>query len=523
MPPFLRHVLVGLICSCLAVNAAVAAGEPRFVIERFDIQGSTLFDAAEPKAALAPFTGSDRQFADIESARRAIRALYAERGFTSVNVVVPEQEISQGLVKLQVTEPRLGQVRIIGANHHDNPNVRQSLPALIEGQMPRTVALAESLRLANENPSKQTQAVLRPGTEAGLIDALVRVEDTDPRKVFVSLDNTGNQETGEVRLGIGWQNANLFNRDHVLTLHYMTSLTQPDDVSIFGMGYHLPLPNLHDSLDFHAGYSNVDSGQVNNDYQVSGKGALAGMRYNLNFTKRSPLEHRLVMGLDYRAYSNTVDFLGTPLGTEVTVHPVSLTYFGRWQEKQHRGQIKLGATCNVPGGDKGRDADFNAARSGAEADYCLYRYGASVLASLPKEWQLNVAFEGQYTHTPLVSGEQFGLGGMNSVRGFGERAVSGDRGWRAGVELSTPDLAPRFGLENLRLRVSGFLEGGELRRLQPQPGEESFIDIGSAGFGVMLTRPQRFNMRLDYGHVLNGGGNKDVGDGRLHASLSWMF
>jgi hypothetical protein len=30
-------------------------------------------------------------------------------------------------------------------------------------------------------------------------------------------------------------------------------------------------------------------------------------------------------------------------------------------------------------------------------------------------------------------------------------------------------------------------------------------------------------MRLDYGHVLNGGGNKDVGDGRLHASLSWMF
>ncbi len=44
----------------------------------------------------------------------------------------------------------------------------------------------------------------------------------------LSLDNTGTSQTGDTRIGAGFQYANLFNRDHVLNVQYITSPTQED-------------------------------------------------------------------------------------------------------------------------------------------------------------------------------------------------------------------------------------------------------------------------------------------------------
>ncbi len=516
---FLTLLMVGF---SYGVSAA-SADETVFAIRGYVISGSSLVDAAEIQAAMSPYVGDNRKFSDIEAARQAIRQLYVSRGFSTVTVNVPEQEISDGQIKLNIVEPRLSQVKIIGAKHHDEHNIRQSLPALVNGEMPNSVKIAESLRLANENSAKQTQVLLKAGKQPEDIEALVRVEDVAPTKTFVSLDNTGNSATGEARLGIGWQQANLFNRDHVFTAHFQTSPFQADDVTVLGLGYHVPLYLRADSLDFHAGYSNVDSGTISNNFQVSGKGALFGARYNLNLTKHSDFEHRIALGLDYRAYQNTVDFLGTPLGTDVTVHPVSATYIGRWEGRSTQMSFQAGLHQNFAGGKHGHDFDFNAARAGAEADYSLFRIGGSMRHMLKKDWRINVSMEGQIGNDPLVPGEQFGLGGMNSVRGFGERSISGDRGWRASMEITGPDLGKSTGVVDAHLRLSAFMDGGGVQRLNPQAGEISRADIASVGLGLTFSKGAGFNARLNYGHVVDGGGDKDPGDGRLHASLAWVF
>ena len=61
--------------------------------------------------------------------------------------------------------------------------------------------IAESLRVANENPAKQTIALLRGGAEEGTVDAVVRVTDENPVKYSLTLDNSGTAETGLFRLG----------------------------------------------------------------------------------------------------------------------------------------------------------------------------------------------------------------------------------------------------------------------------------------------------------------------------------
>lgn len=497
--------------------------EPVFLVNHYEVSGNTLLQPEALDAALAPFRGEGRRFADVEAARQALQGVYVSRGYSTVSVSLPEQEISGGRVLLVVQESRLGEVKLLGALHHDTANLRASLPGLVEGQVPNTVRVAESLRLANENPAKQTQMVFRSGKQDGTTDALIRVEDAPPQKVFISLDDTGNAQTGKARLGVGWQHANLLNRDQVFTAHYVTSPTQPDDVALFGLGYHIPLYASADAIDLHAGYSNVDSGTVSDVFKVSGKGTLFGARYTLNLRKRSPVEHRLAFAFDYRAFENNVDHLGTPVGNDVTVHPISLGYLGKWEGRNAQAGFQVNFNQNLPGGSHGRSADFALARTGAKAGYRLLRLGSNLRYRLGSDWQLGASLDGQYTWEPLISGEQFGLGGRASVRGFSDRVVNGDSGWRAGVELSGPDIGARLGLDGAHLRLLGFLEGGEVFLHEPQAGDMPRAGIASVGLGMNFAWGPAFNARLDYGHVIDGDGTKNPGSGRFHLGLSWVF
>lgn len=521
-PIFSRTGLL-LALSMQLAGAAEPPPEPQFGISRYEVTGNTLIPTEKVDALMAAHTGAKRRFSDIEAARRALTSAYAKLGFSAVQIELPEQDITAGVVRLQVRELRLGAVKTLNAKHHDVENVRASLPELREGAPPNTLALARSLRMANENPSKQTYLLLKAGQKADEIDAVLRVDDEKPWKVFVTADNTGTPETGRSRLGIGYQHANLFNRDHVGTVQFITSPEQPGDVSILGAGYRIPLYAAADALEFYAGYSAVDSGNVQGLFNVSGRGALFGARYSHPFAKTGAFEHRLSGGLDYRAYRNDIDASGTQVGNDVTVHPLNLAWNVLWRGQGSQASGYANLVQNFPGGDNGGGSDFHAARYGADADYQLFRFGVSASREFAGDWQGRFALDAQLANEPLVPGEQFGIGGQDSVRGFGEREVSGDRGWRAGLELYSPDLGPATGIENARLRLSAFVEGGRVRRIQPQLGELVAEGIASAGLGMRFGVGKALSARLDYGHVLDGGGDTGKNHGRWHGSVAYAF
>jgi hypothetical protein len=74
------------------------------------------------------------------------------------------------------------------------------------------------------------------------------------------------------------------------------------------------------------------------------------------------------------------------------------------------------------------------------------RGSASLFKGFANGWQARLAGSAQYTNTPLLAGEQFGLAGSTTVRGFQERAVAADSGIVANAELYTPELASSVGL-----------------------------------------------------------------------------
>jgi hypothetical protein len=100
---------------------------------------------------LQPFTGTERTLADVQRARAALEAAYARLGYGATQIALPEQEIKDGVVQLRVIEGRLTGATIEGNRYFDAPNVRRSLPALVDGEPLNTARLARELRLANES------------------------------------------------------------------------------------------------------------------------------------------------------------------------------------------------------------------------------------------------------------------------------------------------------------------------------------------------------------------------------------
>ncbi len=507
--------LQSLLCALFIFTAltAFAAGEkpdavPRFDIKRYQVEGNTLLSAGNLESILLPFTGRDRDFGAVQEALDALEQAYRDRGFSMVMVTLPEQELESGVVRLKVNENRLGKINIEGNRYFDQANIRRSLPALNQGDTPNLNSVSRSLKLANENPAKKINLQLLNSDKENEIDANIAVKDERPWKIGISADNTGDKQTGRSRMGFLLQHANIADHDHLLTLQYITSPEKLDKVSIYSIGYRVPLYSLGSSIDLIGAYSNVNSGTISAaayNMNVSGKGTILGIHYNQNLTRIGNYEHKLILGLDYRAYENNVDFLGSQLGNNVTVHPVSLTYAGTFAMDKVNAGFYLTDLQNLSGNWDGRDtaADMEKARAGAPRGYNIIRYGANLSYAIGADWQARALVNGQYTNDPLVPGEQYGIGGASTVRGFSDREFANDKGYSGNVEIYTPNLSRLFGVTAFQSRLLMFYDRGYVSRVDPMPGDTVSTQVAGIGPGLRITDGKRLSLSADCGFVVD--------------------
>ncbi len=494
----------------------------RFEISRFNVTGNTLLTEQEVSQLLAPFEGKDQDFTAIQKAVEVLEKAYHDKGFNIVRVVVPEQELSQGVVQLKVIETHIGKVSATGNKFFDEGNIRRSLPEIREGETPDIARLSKSLKVANENPAKKTVVQLQTGAEEQTVDAVLQVKDQKPWTAGVSIDNTGDVQTGRNRITAMYQHSNIADLDHVLSAQYITSISKPSKVRVYGLGYHIPLYSIGDSVDFFGSYSTVDSGTINAGtfyFWVSGCGSIFGVRYNHNFAKIDGYDATLYAELDQKAYRNNISLFDIPLGNKVTVHPISLTYAGNWGIARNTLNFYMSGTHNFSGGRHGRDEDFNAARFEANPNFNVIRYGGTYAHAFTNDWQIRVVLNGQYTKDTLVQEEQFGIGGASSVRGFYEREVSDDKGYSTNLELYTPELCSA----NRQCRLLGFFDTGSLSRNDALPGEPTNTYIASIGVGFRVNINPQWILRGDYAHVTHGTGLNPSSSNRAHFRVAVLF
>ena len=497
---------------------------PRFEIRSFEVVGDRILGAAAVQRIVSPFSGSLRDFSDVQRALEALESEYRKRGFGVVQVRLPEQDITRGVVRFNIIQPVIGRVNIEGNQFFTSANIRLALPSVKEGETPNSAAIGRDLQIVSEHPVKQTSVLLRAGATDGEVDVNVRVADSRPWRLIATLDDSGNADTGYMRLGIGFQHANLFDRDHVFTAQYLTSPSRQDQVTVYGLGYRIPYYRLHSTLDLFAGYSDVDSGTVQGLFNVSGKGSIFGGRWSYHLPKRDDIEHRIFAGLDYRAFQNNVTLGGIGFVPDITIQPVSIGYAGLMRTSASEWNFNTVFSRNLPGGVDGDAAAFNRTRAGADSEYTILRFATAYIHAFANDWQARAALSGQYSGDQLVPGEQFGIGGPDSVRGYLLREATNDKGHAVQLEAYSPNLAARFGLpEHWRARLLGYYDWGQVRRNAPLAGEQAGKYLASTGFGLRLGHGKTVSLRLDLSHVLRDHGTRQAGDLRLNGAMVLVY
>jgi hemolysin activation/secretion protein len=104
---------------------------------------------------------------------------------------------------------------------------------------------------------------------------------------------------------------------------------------------------------------------------------------------------------------------------------------------------------------------------------------------LHTNWPLNLRADGQWASEPLINNEQYGIGGVNSVRGYHEGEAFGDTGWHVSLEQQTP--AHLIGMVNgdapLTISGSAFMDYGQVFLLDPQ-GRPDNVQLWGTGVGL---------------------------------------
>jgi hemolysin activation/secretion protein len=515
-----------------SVVSAAAAGagestEPSFAIRRFEVEGATLVPAEAIALAVGAMTGPQRRFADIEAALVAVRGVYERAGITAVRLLVPEQVLDDGVVRLKVEELKVSRVEAAGNRDRSVVNARRAVPSLREGATPVDTVLSEELRLANENPARQMQVTLRSEDDGGLTGVL-RVADIAPVTGLVSLDNTGTPSTGQWRLGAAVQHANLLDRDLVGTAQIQTSPGRRDDVLIASGSLRMPLYAAGVLLDASLLHSSVDSGTLKTgagDYFLSSSGSALTLRATKLLPRLGNWEPRVFFGYDHRRVDSGVrTIVNAPsLVPSVVLRPMSAGVSAAWRREGRAFSGSLTQSLNFPGGGRSAESVFAepGLRAGANPYYRITRLNLNASVTLGRSTLL-LAYAGQWTPDALVAAEQFAIGGDGSVRGFRARLVAGDRGQRISVEVQQPirAMAAALGAE---VGWQYFVDLAQVERHEPQPGERARTMLSGAGAGVRASWPNRLSLRADTGVVVRGDGFAQPGDAFVHVALSYGF
>lgn len=475
-----KHIRMAVLAAILSSSAL--AQDVRFDITRFQVEGNSLLPQAQVNDLVVPFAGRQRVYGDVQKALEALENAYRKAGYGTVQVFVPEQELAGGVVRLVVTEAVVGKVAITGNKHYGEANIRRSLPALQEGRAPNMRELSEAIQLANENPTKQIEVTLGVAQDEGRVDAKINVSDEKPQRWIATLDNTGTENTGRHRLGLAWQHTNLFDADHILTLAVTGAPDMPSgrEVSVYSAAYRFPMYGIGDAVDVVYGKSTVNAPVAQaTGINILGKGEVFAVRWNHYLPRRGEYTSKVVFGYDHKKIDTC---LAGVCGAPVTLDPLSLTYTGQ----------KLGA---------GHVFDYNLSVAGAgRPDFTAYRLNTALMQALPDDWALRLSFNAQYSPRLLPDAEKFGVAGSTGVRGFFERAVTGDNGFVYTVEAYTPDMIKVFEWPG-SIKFVGFIDVGQGYSYLTRATTE----IAAMGVGLRYGLGKQVALRTDIAWVAKAG------------------
>jgi hemolysin activation/secretion protein len=196
---------------------------PKFTVEKYLVAGNSVLP---PNAIGEAFTnasgafGTNVTFTDVRAALGDLQMAYRERGFVTVSVGLPPQKLTNGTVRVKVTEGRLAKIDIKGNDYFSTLNVLRALPSLRTNMLLNSHVFQRELDLANANRNRQIYPVIGPGPEPGTSELTLKVKDRLPLHARVEINNQATPGTPDSRVAFSAQYDNLWQLEHQIGVQY---------------------------------------------------------------------------------------------------------------------------------------------------------------------------------------------------------------------------------------------------------------------------------------------------------------
>lgn len=489
-------------------------GRIQVFVKSIVVTGNTVFSNEEIAAVTTPYENRALTTEDLERLRLALTFMYVNNGYITSGAVIPDQDVKDGVVQLQVIEGALSRINVEGTNWFR----RDYLSDRIErgaGPPLQMEPLQTRLQFLQQDPRiEQINAELRPSDQRGQSILNVKVKEQSPWKMWLEFSNYQTPVVGAERGLMTVAHQNVTGHGDSLTITYGGSRgVHP----IIDVSYTLPLNRYDTTLtasyrrnDFHVVESQFDFLNLKSNSEIIG------------FTLRHPVYRTLTDELTiaitgehlFNKITSALDSIGgTPLlipgASDTGVSSVSALRF--IQEYVHRtptsviaarsrfsvGLDVLNATSNAGPLPDGRFFSWLGQLQG------LRRFDDWWGMQLLGQMSLQIANDRLF---PL---EQIPLGGRFSVRGYRENTLIRDNGFIFSVESRFPLL--RYASSEPLLQFAQFVDVGrawETKGDTPDPQT-----LASVGLGLRWTILPRDRARFELywgvplNHVTHSTGN----------------
>jgi len=458
---------------------------------------------------------------------------YRKSDLPVVDVLVPEQEITSGVLQLVVIEGRLGDVLVEGAGKLEGRALASQIRTE-RGEVIRESDLTEDLNWINKHPTRDVDLIFSPGNNYGETDVILRTDEYRALSAYIAYENSGTAALGESRaiFGASMTGPLFTGLDSILSYQFTTSFDSSEsDITGHSGVFSSYLPWRHQvtllgayvtseaAIPGVGGNIVATSGGVNK--QLSG-------RYAIPLPNIGRMAHEFEFGMDFKSSNSDFAFGGAQVfDTTAEIVQYSLGYniiapdaLGRWTVDAE--------VVSSPGDSTSmnRDLAFGAQRTGATANYTYGRVLIERDQQLDSGWSVLGRIQGQASNRNLLASESLGAGGFDSVRGFEQRVQRGDSGVVGTVELRTPTFYPSTftGFNSVQDGAIGllFYDAASLSAKDPLVGQ-SDVALGSIGAGLRYQRENWFTLRVDYGFQVTEDGFDDGNQGRWHVGARATF
>lgn len=480
-------------------SAEPAPEQRRVDVFEYRIDGNTVLSAADIETAVQPFLGRQRLVTEIQQARTALEQKYRSKGYETVAVEIPEQDVRTGVVRFNVVELSVGRLRVTGSKYYSPDLIRERVPSLAEGTVPRYDLVSKDIAAINNARDRTITPTLRAGTTPGTVDVDLEVEDHAPMHGSVEVNDRYSTQTSRLRAVASMSYANLWQRDHSLSLQVQATPEDLKESFLVSASYLAPLPGTRASLVVYGMHSDSDVAAVGG-IDVLGKGDILGVRAVLPLPGGGQtFTHSVLAGLDYKNFKEDLILGADKAATPIDYIPMTVEYSMSALAWAGSTDFRTGLTWGTRGLASTND-EFARKRDEARANFIYLRADLTRTQKLPKDFLGILSLSAQLADEPLISNEGFSIGGLDSVRGYAESQSLGDSGIRASLQLETPSLSGRFGASFNEWRVFAFGDWGRVYIENPLADVDGVItdriELASVGLGTRLRMFDNYNAML---------------------------